>query len=397
MISVIIPHKNRNGILRETLQRLHNRQTCRRELYEIVVVDDGSDVPPDALEWGADKFIASEGIGPGDARNTGARAAKYDTVLFIGNDTIPDQNLVFRHIYQHNLAKNPKVTVQGLTPFHPSVMDTEFMHFLDVSGLQANWAALRNPDGSWKSNANGYLLTTNWSVNKRELELVGGFHSSLQKAAWDDVELGMRFNKLGYATVFDPQAVNFHYHKYTIDTFAKRQFMEGTQRIYFAMQHPEVSGNLFNPDELRTAQKVDLEEQLHIARQFNHLAQREIPQATELKYGTWNNVLRLASLKGVIESLENHPLRQVVLHLENAEQVTYAISGIHAVENGDWGYASHCAEWLLNTSQNWFAWAFAGEVAKMEGDKELALIRYGRSLDLQPSDWARKGFNEITK
>lgn len=398
MISVVIPHKNRNGILHETVFRLHNRQTVSRDLFEIIIVDDGSDVLPDALKWGADVIVPNEGVGPGQARNTGARIAKYDTVLFIGNDTIPDQNLIFRHIYQHRLVGDPKVAVQGLTPFHPSVMDTEFMHFLDQSGLQANWNALRNEDGTWKRNATGYLLTTNWSINRYELELIGGFHASLKKAAWDDVELGMRLNKMGYATVFDPSATNFHYHKYTLDQFARRQFMEGTQRILFALQHPEVAASLISPEEMRQAKQVDLEEQLHVARKFNHLSQREVPQATEMKYNAWMSALRLASIKGVIDSIEGHPLRQVILHLSGQEQVTFAVSTIQAIENGDWGYAAHGVEWLINSGEaNWAVWAFAGDVAQRMGDIDLALMRWNKSMNIQPNDWARNKINECTK
>lgn len=397
MISVIIPHKNRNGILKETLYHLDKKQTCRRDLFEIIVVDDGSETLPEAVEWGADSILHNEGVGPGEARNTGAMAAKFGTVLFVGNDTIPDRNLVFRHIYQHDLANNSKITVQGLTPFYPSCMDTEFMHFLDRSGLQANWNGLRNEDGSWKSNANGYLLTTNWSISRDELLLVGGFHPSLKEAAWDDVELGMRLNKLGFATIFDPLAINFHHHRYTLEQFARRQFMEGRNRIYFAMLHPEVSANMINPDELRQAQQIDLEEQLHIANGLGKLSQREIPQATEMKYNAWQSVLRLASVKGILDSVEGNNLRQILLHIKPGEQVTYAVSGIHAAESENWGYASHCVEWLLNSEQSWYTWAFAAEIAKLEGDRDLALIRYGRSLDLQPSDWARNGLDELTK
>ena len=95
MVSIVIPHKNRHSLLHMTLEKLNEQMV---DEFEVVVVDDGSDIHPrDWIElvfpdfkpkyrlvWESNPFK-----GPNTARNTGVSVAKYDNIIISGSDTIP--------------------------------------------------------------------------------------------------------------------------------------------------------------------------------------------------------------------------------------------------------------------------------------------------------------------
>ena len=79
MISVIIPHLNQADALEACLRSL-DAQTLSRDLFEIIVVDNGSTVPPiDVIADHSGVRLEHEALpGPGPARNTGAACARGD-------------------------------------------------------------------------------------------------------------------------------------------------------------------------------------------------------------------------------------------------------------------------------------------------------------------------------
>jgi len=87
-ISVIIPIKNRAGLIGQTLDSIIN-QTLKP--FEIILVDDGSS---DALEnalvpyGGHITLIKNKGIGPGAARNTGLEIAMGEFIKFFDSDDL---------------------------------------------------------------------------------------------------------------------------------------------------------------------------------------------------------------------------------------------------------------------------------------------------------------------
>jgi len=91
-ISVIIPVKNRAGLLPITLDNVLS-QTM--PAHEIIVVDDGS---TDAIATVKEKysnkilFVNSTGTGPGAARNTGLRIATGNAIQFFDSDDLMTRN-----------------------------------------------------------------------------------------------------------------------------------------------------------------------------------------------------------------------------------------------------------------------------------------------------------------
>ena len=89
--SVVVPHRNRPEILRESLDRL--RSCWPDAVAEILVVDDASDedLVPSAESLGALVRVLRQGrqIGPAACRNQGARVASNELLLFLDDDSWP--------------------------------------------------------------------------------------------------------------------------------------------------------------------------------------------------------------------------------------------------------------------------------------------------------------------
>jgi glycosyltransferase involved in cell wall biosynthesis len=392
MISVVIPSYNRVGILKKTLQE-YNYQTL--DEFEIIVVNDGGEeitLNEEDYRYPI-KCVYQENAGPGAARNRGVRESSYEIIHFVGDDTIPERNLLFRHWYNHR-RDGSKKAVQGYTQWHPSIASDPFHVFLDATGLQANWQNLKQEDGSWKYEANGYCLTTNYSIHKTEFYNAGGFNEDLAAAAWDDISLGYRVNNQGIRTVFDPGAMNYHFHHYDLESFVKRQMMEGYWRLTLCFEFPEVASNLIPPDGLREARNSDLQHAIRWANELKYASGEDIIEA---QYNRWHRVLRMASLKGILNRIDDdHPALKAIEHMHKSEQVLHVINGVAGIKRGDLAYAQHCVGWLLGvTDDNWASHAFAGEIFLESDDVDRAKESFRQSIKQSPNDWSQERLEEL--
>lgn len=360
-ISYIIPHKNRNGLLAQHLAIL---EKSIFNDYEIIVVDDGSDVVPETAvgnQWWA---------GAGGARSYGASLATGDILLFVGDDCIPSEDLLLWHWYTHRTEPDADI-VQGYTTFHPSAMGTYFMDFLDRSGLQANWNSMKKEDGSWKRDTAGFFLTTNVSIKRESWERMGSFSERFHKAAWEDVEYGVRCQRNHLKTVFEPHAMNFHLHQHDFRSFCARQKMEGRERLNIAIEHTEMSAGLLPPAGLRDVSEANEMEILNIGSDVPNM---KIGKLRQVQEEIWAEGLQVMSLLGVMEAInERGGLFLAIPHLHTQEEVTIVFNAIRAIENGDIGYAAHCKVWLLDKNPgDWAIMATAAEVDIASNDKESA-------------------------
>jgi len=93
LVSVIVAHYEQPRQLERTLLALA-RQDYPAELIEIIVVDDGSRVPP-LVEAGITLVVQpDEGFRLAAARNAGARVARGSVLLFLDADTSPEPSYV---------------------------------------------------------------------------------------------------------------------------------------------------------------------------------------------------------------------------------------------------------------------------------------------------------------
>ena len=105
-VSVVIPSwQTPPETLTMTLAALEG-QTWPRDLFEVVIVDDGSEPPvePPRSSPLAVKVVREErrGFGAARARNTGVRAAAHDILLFLDSDMLAEAGLITAHARWHH-------------------------------------------------------------------------------------------------------------------------------------------------------------------------------------------------------------------------------------------------------------------------------------------------------
>ena len=90
-ISVIVPHLNQPEGLEACLASL-DAQTLERNLFEVIVVDNGSDfIPEDIITRHSGARLLQEAQpGPGPARNLGSENARGEILAFIDADCRAD-------------------------------------------------------------------------------------------------------------------------------------------------------------------------------------------------------------------------------------------------------------------------------------------------------------------
>ncbi len=109
-VSVIIPsYQTPAETLARTLASLEG-QTYPRELFEVIIVDDGSEPPLSALpSTPLDVRVARQerrGFGAPRARNNGARAAAHDILLFLDADMLVEAGWMADHARWHHVVSD---------------------------------------------------------------------------------------------------------------------------------------------------------------------------------------------------------------------------------------------------------------------------------------------------
>ncbi len=98
-LSIVIPHYNMNEGLERLLSSIYN-SGIRRHLFEVIVVDNGSDIFPEHICRNVNTKLVSapDYKSSYHARNVGVSLAKGDTILFIDADCTIDTNFIVESI-----------------------------------------------------------------------------------------------------------------------------------------------------------------------------------------------------------------------------------------------------------------------------------------------------------
>ena len=223
--TVVVPYYEAPEPLALTLAGLEG-QTYPRELFEVIVVDDGSDPPleltePTPLQV---RVIHQEDLGFGlaRARNNGARSAQGDIVVFLDCDMIPEAGWLASHARWHHAACD--------------VVSLGFRKHVDVAGIDAG--SVRDRPGSLADLFAGrpvqspawierrmertedltagtddiFRVVTggNFAVSAEFFSLAGGFDDSFTQWGDEDIEFGWRAHALGALLAPERGALCWH-------------------------------------------------------------------------------------------------------------------------------------------------------------------------------------------
>ena len=224
-VSVVVTYYEAPEALELTLAALEG-QTYPRELFEVVIIDDGSRTPlvaPTASPLEV-RVVHQEdrGFGLARARNTGARAANSEILVFLDCDMMPEAGWLAEHARWHHAAND--------------ALTLGFRAHVEVDGIDA--VAVRTRAGSltdlfadrpsdrpaWI----GYHMTRtreltsddddlfrvvtggNLGISRSFFESVGGYDETFTQWGAEDTEFGYRAYTMGGLLVPARDALCWH-------------------------------------------------------------------------------------------------------------------------------------------------------------------------------------------
>lgn len=239
-ISVIIATHNAAGTIRRVLEAVRLQLAPRDQL---LVVDDGSE---DGTREAVALLSTSSPVqllplapvrrGAAAARNAGLRAATSDLVLFLGDDTVPDRQLVNRHRAVHLVHPEEVVGCLGQVTWDPLLPPSPFMIWLEHGGPQNAYGEIA---GQRWVDPRRYFYAANLSVKRTFVERAGGFDDErFSTYGFEDTDLGLRLARRGLRLCYEPTARVWHAHPHTLTSFLTRQRAAGRNFVLLAARYP---------------------------------------------------------------------------------------------------------------------------------------------------------------
>ena len=221
-VSVVIPTRNRARLLLEVFEALGHQIGIDPARLDVVVVDDGSTervgpaLTPVPLPFRM-RVLRQPHSGVARARNLGWAAATGDVILFLDDDVLPARDLVAAHLRVH--ATNPRAVVLGAISNDPARGRDAWTAYEDAVRAR-KYGALAG-----REVPSGIHYGGNFSVRRLHLESAGGFDDALFSN--QDVDLGVRFRRLGLDFVFEPAATGIHRGRRDLETWKLMHAVRG--------------------------------------------------------------------------------------------------------------------------------------------------------------------------
>jgi len=241
VFSVIVPTYNRQPVLVECLAAL-GRQTVRPEMFEVIVVDDGS---TDETEQFCRAFrpnysfqyLRQLNAGAGAARRRGVQHARGKYLALFNDDTIAAADLLAEHWKAHQRRQDVRQCVLGDFRFPPAAQDRALTRFLTQSPFFFPQATLKAGE-YWEYT---YVVTCNLSVKRDAVLAVGSFDGQFRVA--EDSDLGLRLSHKGFCVRYVPKARAIHQHlPFTVPDLIRRATTYGANQLAFLRKHPALLG-----------------------------------------------------------------------------------------------------------------------------------------------------------
>ncbi len=204
-VSVIIPsYQTPPETLARTLAALEG-QTYPRDLFEVVIVDDGSEPPlrPPLTPMDVKVVRQEYNGGRAKARNAGARAATHGILLFLDGDVLVERNWIAAHARWHHavsdaLTLGPRVhaAMDGIDADIIRRRPGSLQELLSDHPKDPSWVeGFLAGTGDLTARADDLFLavvTANLGIGRGFYELIGGMDESFVRWGLEDVELGYR-------------------------------------------------------------------------------------------------------------------------------------------------------------------------------------------------------------
>ena len=227
--SIVIPTYQRHGPLMRLLRSL-TLLDYNPERFEVIVVDDGSDLPLDNVirRFASELniiFLKQENSGPAAARNKGSQRAQGKYLAFIDDDCAADPYLL--KAMRVSLEEHPGSACGGKVanafPDNPYSAATQVL----MDYLYDHYSPLIHHAG--------FFPAANLSVPREIFLEMGGFDPTLRFG--EDRDFCYRWSSLGYPFASVPDAIVFHYHALKFYSLLSLHFSYGGGTFQFWKRH----------------------------------------------------------------------------------------------------------------------------------------------------------------
>jgi GT2 family glycosyltransferase len=229
-ISVVIGTRNQRPTLERVLASFAN-QTRPGASFEVVIVDSASTDGTASLCTGrcwpfSLRYSRRENSGKAAARNDAIRQAAAALVFLTDGDVLAHPDLLASHVASQ--GAHPGAAIVG----RQVVVDT--LEEIETGGRDALRPGRREGQRlRWNE-----LVTGNVSMPRQVLLDAGVFDEDFVGYGYEDYELGYRLARRGVPILFQPSAVNYHWHPVRFEDDLGRKREAGRSAVLFCRKHP---------------------------------------------------------------------------------------------------------------------------------------------------------------
>lgn len=224
--TVVVPSHHRREALLRCLEALAG-QDFPREAFEVVVVDDGSPVPPQDIIAGFDgrlqvRLLEQRRQGPAAARNAGAWAARGRYLAFTDDDCRPESTWLGKLATQ--LGRHPDCAIGGRV-----VNALTSGPYPTASQLLVDYLYQYYNAGEGEAR---FFITSNLSFPAAAFRAMGGFDTTFLLSAAEDRDVCDRWRERGGSMLYAEDAVVQHAHALRFRSFCRQHYNYGRGAHY---------------------------------------------------------------------------------------------------------------------------------------------------------------------
>ena len=227
LVSIIIPVKEVNDYIRESIPRILN---LNYDNFEILIFPDLKSKE----NFAKTRIIPTGKIGPAEKRNLSIKYAQGEILAFLDDDAYPCPGWLKNAVKHFN---NPNIVAVG----GPAITPANDSFAQKVSGaVFLSKLSGGNPERYWPIGAIKEIIdwpSVNFLVRKSDFSAVHGFNSEFWPG--EDTLLCMDLiKKLKKKIIYDPKVLVYHHRRSGLVRHLKQISQYGLHRGFFAKKYP---------------------------------------------------------------------------------------------------------------------------------------------------------------
>jgi len=238
-LSVVICTYNRCELLRIVLFSIL-KQKLPIKNYELIIVNDGSsDLTSVVVNDFASRlpivYIEHKNGGLAFSKNIGFSQCSGDIILFLDDDDILDEYLLYQHLDFHNKNININIAMLGYTDLDEKIRQDPLMHYVtQIEHLLYSYPSIRNTQILNFEYAWGGRTSFKMNLLNKEEQLF----NPIFKFGCEDIELGFRLHKKhNLKVIFNKKALSFTIRNISFSEFCLRMQKQGFSSKIFLEIH----------------------------------------------------------------------------------------------------------------------------------------------------------------